>query len=117
MRSPGLLFIIAATSSGTVASVPQESAAIEAVTSADGYARWEAARAIGFVPDAVAVKYLDRVLESTHDDDAIDAIVIKGLMRLATSEAHDVVERAAHAVDLTRAVLAADALKRWPAKN
>ena len=70
----------------------------------------DAARALSYVIDPIAVPHLAEVLAQTRTH---DAVVIAGLVRIGNRDAMQVLEASAQSDDESRSALARDALRRF----
>jgi hypothetical protein len=75
--------------------------------------RADAALALSHIDDPIAVPYLDAILAETR---TFDPIIIRGLLRIATTEARNTLMQAEQSDGAERAALVRDALKRFVLK-
>jgi HEAT repeat protein len=74
----------------------------------------DAALALSYVGDPVAVPFLRELLTAVP---RVDAIVIEGLRRIGSPEALAVLDEATRSPDPHRAALARDAIRRIPTRR
>lgn len=81
-----------------------------AIENPNAQAGWDAARALSYVVDPVAIPYLEAVARATNSH---DQVIVEGLIRIGTPLARAVLDGMAASADKRRSVLSRGALQRF----